>query len=192
MGAVMVLAITLGMLAILPNLVRLASRSLQHLGILPQPSRLRFALALSETASELDRIRLSGVYWKLMGLSLLVRLAKYGSLYMLLYAMVEPLGYALADMPPMTVFIGLVAPELAASLPISGIAGFGAYEGTWAFIFNLLLFPADLAKLTAISHHLFTQVYGAILGATALVILMTPLFAWSSSKKGGIEGPHKG
>jgi hypothetical protein len=65
---------------------------------------------------------------------------------------------------------------LAASLPVSGIGAFGAYEGAWAAAFELLGFPGHLAKLTAVSHHLFTQVYGYSLGALAFLLLLLPVF----------------
>lgn len=186
-SAVILLAVTLVILGVLPRIARLVSTGIRRMGAFPEHTRYRLASALDDTALELERIRQSGAYWKLLAISILVRLAKYGSLYMLLYAMVEPMGYALGDLPPPKVFLGLVAPELAASLPISGIAGFGAYEGTWAFMFNLLLFPMELAKLTAITHHLFTQVYGALLGAVALLILITPVFPWRTDRGNPVE-----
>ncbi|PID74179.1 MAG: hypothetical protein CSB32_02110, partial [Desulfobacterales bacterium] len=74
------------------------------------------------------------------------------------------------------VFLGISASEFAASLPISGIASFGVYEGTWSLVFELLGFPGNIAKLTAVSHHLFTQVYGFGLGALALILLVLPVF----------------
>ena len=71
--------------------------------------------------------------------------------------------------------VGLVAAESSASLPVSGIAGFGAYEGVWAFTFEFLGFPEKIAQLTAISHHLFTQLYGYSIGALALMLLLLPI-----------------
>ncbi len=158
----------------LPTVTRWAVRLLRHARFVPE--RLRHALddALSDTAGELDRVRRGGIYGKVFALSLMVRLCKYASLYVLLYALVEPLGYGLDALPAPQVLLGLVVPEMAASLPVSGIGGFGAYEGAWAYVFGLLLFPTDLAALTAVSHHLFTQVYGALLGAAALLALLAP------------------
>ena len=65
-----------------------------------------------------------------------------------------------------------------------GIAAFGAYEGAWAFTFELLGYPGHIAKLTAISHHLFTQVYGYLLGASAFLLLLLPQFKRESPLTG--------
>lgn len=130
---------------------------------------------LAATHRQVKRARKHGVYLPLFGLSVLVRLLKYGALYVLLWAMLEPRGYALGDLSFPRVFLGLCSAEVAASLPISGIGGFGAYEGAWSLVFELLGFPGDLAKATSLSHHLFTQAYGYSLGIIAvLVLLMAP------------------
>jgi uncharacterized membrane protein YbhN (UPF0104 family) len=118
----------------------------------------------------------AGIYGRALVLSLLIRVTKYAALYVFLYALLAPRGYGLADLGVAKVLLGTMAAEAAASLPISGIAGFGAYEGTWAAVFQLLGYPADLAKLTSIAHHLFTQVWGYGLGGIALLALLLPVF----------------
>lgn len=187
-AAALLFAISVGVLMALPTLARTAARVTRATTVLPERLRSSWSRAFDDTCDDLGRIRRAGVYGRLLGISLLVRLAKYGSLYMLLYAMVEPLGYGFADLPPPEVLLGLVAPELAASLPISGLAGFGAYEGAWALVFGLLVFPQELATLTAISHHVFTQAYGASLGLSALAILMLPLIRWSPQRSASAPG----
>ncbi|MCB0337731.1 MAG: PD40 domain-containing protein, partial [Bdellovibrionales bacterium] len=57
-------------------------------------------------------------------------------------------------------------------LPFSGIAGFGLYEGTWAVVFRYLGLDGGVADVTAISHHLFTQVYGYLLGMIGFSALL--------------------
>ncbi|MCZ7598113.1 MAG: lysylphosphatidylglycerol synthase domain-containing protein [Gammaproteobacteria bacterium] len=58
-------------------------------------------------------------------------------------------------------------------------------RGAWALVFGLLVFPQELAALTAISHHVFTQVYGALLGLAALLVLMLPFVRWSPESTTG-------
>ncbi len=170
-------------LVVLPSLTGHFARLVERLSLLPARYREQWASALADVERELNRARGGSVYTKLLLISLLVRVGKYGSLYFLLYALLAPLGYTLAELDVPRVFIGLIGPELAASLPISGIGGFGAYEGTWAFIFELLGFPGQIAKLTAVSHHLFTQVYGYLLGALALLVLLIPFSGWRRSRE---------
>lgn len=122
-----------------------------------------------------------GIFWIVFALSLGVRCCKYISLYVLLLALVAPLGFLTQDFPLAKVFLGLCSAELAASLPISGIAGFGAYEGAWALVFQLLGYSQQTAALTGISHHLLTQIYGYGLGVFALVLLLLPLYKQSGS-----------
>jgi len=136
-----------------------------------------------EAGREIQRARRAGIYLKLFVLSLLVRIGKYGALYVLLFALIGPLGYGLRELSVGKVFIGLCSAELAASLPVSGIAGFGVYEGTWAVVFELLGFPGHIAKLTSLSHHLLTQLYGYLLGALALLVLMLPVFNKEKGRK---------
>jgi len=111
------------------------------------------------------------IFGRLLWLSLLIRLSKYTAMYVLLHAMLAVKGYTWADLPPAPVFLGLVASEMAASLPFSGIFGFGAYEGVWALVFHMLLLPADLAAASGIAHHAFTQAYAWVLGLTAMSAL---------------------
>lgn len=129
---------------------------------------------LSSFAAELERAKQQGIFSRVLLISLLIRITKYLSLYVFLFAIIEPLGYHFAELPPLICSLGILAAEVAASLPVSGIAGFGAYEGTWAFVFQLIGFPSSVAALTAVTHRLLTQIYGASLGIFALLMLMLP------------------
>jgi uncharacterized membrane protein YbhN (UPF0104 family) len=170
-------ALTIALTLLLPPLARRLAHLLRRAA--PpgaKPWRASLAGRMEQVADEMTRARQAGLYGPLLTLSVLVRLAKYGALYVFLYALLQPLGYTWSDLNPLTVFLGLCAAELAASLPVSGIGAFGAYEGAWAAAFELLGFPGHLSKLTAISHHLFTQVYGYGLGALAFLLLLLPVF----------------
>ncbi len=183
-GSVVLFALAAAVLAALPAMARYGVRLVEAAGFVPDRFRDRWRDAIESAGEEVERVIRAGIYAKIFALSIMVRLCKYASLYLLLYALVEPLGFTLDQLPVPTVMLGLVAPELAASLPISGIGGFGAYEGAWAVVFGLLVFPQEVASLTAISHHLFTQVYGALLGATALALLSGPeLVRWFRARR---------
>ena len=127
---------------------------------------------LATTHRQIRRARARRIAAPLFGLPLGVRLLKYSALYVLLLAMLWPQGYTLATLPFPKVFLGLCAAEMAASLPVSGIAGFGAYQGAWAGVFMLLGFPAEMAKATSISHHVFTQAYGYLVGGVSVLALL--------------------
>ena len=169
-------ALSIGILILLPALCRLGVRICERITFIPQRWRSKLNDLLGETAHHLELARKQGVYFRLLALSFGVRLCKYISYYMLFVGLVIPLGYTVGMLNPGKVFLGLCSAEMAASLPVSGIAGFGAYEGAWALVFQLLGYPERIAILTSISHHLFTQVYGYLLGGAALLILLLPMF----------------
>ena len=115
--------------------------------------------------------------WKIMLpvflLSILVRLAKYAALYVLFLGLLNGTGHSTANLPFGKVLVGLCSSEMAASLPFSGFLGFGAYEGTWAFVFNSLGFTKSVAIETGIAHHLITQFTGILFGLIGLITLLS-------------------
>lgn len=175
-GGAVLGAITVALIALLPAAIRLAARLTCHIPFVAADRLELWREVILAVEADIQRAREAGIYFRVLALSVLVRAFKYASLYVFLFALVAPRGYGLASLEVPRVFIGLVSAELAASLPISGIAGFGAYEGAWALVFKLLVFPAQMAQLTSIAHHLFTQVYGYTLGAVALLLLLLPVY----------------
>jgi uncharacterized protein (TIRG00374 family) len=129
---------------------------------------------LDEIAIEIKSAKQKGIYGKIFILSLMVRIFKYLSLYVLFIGLIVGLGENVALFPLFKVFSGMIVAELSASLPISGIAGFGAYEGAWSLVFQLLGYSEKLSIVTSVSHHLITQVYGYGLGAVAVLVLLLP------------------
>jgi uncharacterized membrane protein YbhN (UPF0104 family) len=170
--ALLLAGVTVGVLLFLPAIFRFSGRIAGSLPLLGGRWKEKWRDFCAEAERELKHAGEEGVYLRLFSLSLLVRLSKYGSLYLLLRALLRPLESGGGELSPAKVFLGLVSSELAASLPISGIAGFGVYEGTWSLVFTLLGMPAELAATTGVSHHVFTQVYGYLLGAAALLLLL--------------------
>ncbi|KAB2888758.1 MAG: hypothetical protein F9K32_15265 [Desulfobulbaceae bacterium] len=163
-------------LFLLAPLADLAAALIPRLPLLPERVKSGLAAFSASVAEDVRITRRAGIFLPVVVLSVLVRLAKYTAMYFLLLGILMPMGYGLADLPPHKGLVGLIAPEIAASLPVSGIGGFGAYEGTWAVAFHFLGLPEQMAKLTGVAHHLFTQAYGAGIGLAALLLLSLPLF----------------
>jgi len=153
----------------LATLLRLSAAGMHRL----EPFK-KAATLFEDTARQINDIREAGVYLPVFFLSLTGRLLKYGKLFFLLLALLNSRGYDWQDIGLARFFLGVSGAEFAASLPISGIAAFGAYEGAWALIFSLLGFPKELAVGTGISHHLITQAYGYSIGVVALLLLVIP------------------
>lgn len=163
-------------LFLLAPLAEMAAGLIPRLPLLSERIKNGLAAFAASVAEDVRITRRAGIFLPVVVLSVLVRLAKYTAMYFLLLGILMPMGYGLADLPPHKGLVGLIAPELAASLPVSGIGGFGAYEGTWAVAFHFLGLPEQMAKLTGVAHHLFTQAYGAGIGLAALLLLSLPFF----------------
>jgi Tol biopolymer transport system component/uncharacterized membrane protein YbhN (UPF0104 family) len=175
-GALVIGLAALGVVWLLPFGFGLAANLLHQFPILPGRMRVALAATFENAAADVRTARRSGIYGELLVLSVLVRLCKYAALVVFLAALLKPMGIVHDTAGIARSFVGICAAELAASLPVSGIAGFGAYEGTWSMVFQWLGFPAVLAQTTSISHHLFTQAYGYGLGLAALCLLLLPFF----------------
>jgi uncharacterized protein (TIRG00374 family) len=173
--------VALGVLSVvilygMPFLFRIIGRMIDVVTFIPAKRRSVWQKALDSAAAGVRQAYEAGVYFQILIVSLCVRLCKYLSLYVLLLALVHQFGLGVGQFPFPKVFLGLCTAEFAASLPISGIAGFGVYEGAWALVFQLLGYSKKLAILTSVSHHLITQIFGYSLGAIALLILILPCF----------------
>lgn len=127
----------------------------------------RDALALSQKRA---------VYGRVLVLSLFIRLAKYGSLYFLLFALLHNLGYTLASLSFFKTILGITGAELTSVLPIKGIAGFGTWETAWALTFRLMNYDPQLAIISGIGVHLITNLWEYALGITSLLIITLPWF----------------
>ncbi len=185
-GGVLLGSASIGVLAVLPFMLRVTANKCLALPVISRRLRQRMHNALKDTEKNMVLAKQQNIYWRIFALSLGVRICKYLSLYVLLIALVLPLGHTLQSFSLPKVFLGLCSAELAASLPLSGIAGFGLYDGAWALVFQLLGYSERIAILTGISHHLLTQVYGYTLGALALLVLLLPVF-----KRDRVDSPGK-
>ncbi|MDH4271713.1 MAG: flippase-like domain-containing protein [Candidatus Aminicenantes bacterium] len=109
-------------------------------------------------------------------LSLLIRLAKYVSVFALFYAFLKSFGYSLPDLNFWMFILGLSGAELTSALPIKGLAGFGTWESAWALTFQLLSFDPKLAVLSGLGVHFLTNLFEYSLGVAAILILVGPYF----------------
>lgn len=187
-GGLVLMGLSLGLIAAMSPLVKWGR-------VLFQPFAAKgkkWALFLCETADSvlfsLENAKQQRLFWKLLGTSMLVRMCKYTSFYFLILALLIPRGILPLEVSIAPAFIALVSGEMAASLPVSGIGGFGAYEGTMTFVMVMLNFSKELAATLSVSHRLLTQVYGLIQGVLGLVILMLPIF--NREKRSRPVHPH--
>jgi hypothetical protein len=109
-----------------------------------------------------------------LALSFVVRICKYGSFYYLFLSILLPLGYTADALGVPRVFLAQVSAELAAALPVHGIAGFGTYEAAWSFTLERFGFPREHAVITGFLSHVISQILEYVLGSLALIWLLRP------------------
>ena len=143
------------------------------------------AKIFSAWSAELKGVRESGSAFSLVLLTLGLRLAKYISLYVVLLAVVMQWGVGSADLPALPVTVAFIAAEAGASLPVSGLMSFGAYEGAWTAVFGLVCrgaCEAIPAASVALAVHLITQVAGYSVGLLAALCFLSKEFKEKSTK----------
>lgn len=105
---------------------------------------------------------------ELLGLSFVIKLAKYISLFVLFVGATR----ARISFPSLAVFsFGVAGAELSSFLPIQGLAGLGTWEAAFALVAGKIGLSLDNPFLTALVIHLVTQVWEYGLGLGALWIL---------------------
>ena len=114
------------------------------------------------------------IFGRVLLVSMVVRLCKFGGYYCLVLAIMGPLGYTIDELGFFRVFLGVVSAELAAALPIHGIACFGTFEVAWALSFSQLGFSTEHAVMSGILAHVVSQVVEYSLGICALLYVMRP------------------
>jgi hypothetical protein len=171
LGCLLVLGGSLAALLALAPALRLAATVTRRV-----PGTLGWAAGpLARAAGEVRRLDTWRVLVPALGLSLLLRVAKYGAYYCLLQALLVNQGHAWGSLDPLRVFLSIAGAELAASLPLPTIASLGPYEAAGALGFEHWLgLGQDLATLAATAFHLLSQVHDYGLGLLALVTIMSP------------------
>ena len=168
-GSLVILLASVAALWALAPLLRLGARIAQRL-----PGGVRRLVPLLEAAAdEVARRERARTLLPALGLSLLLRLTKYGAYYCLLAALL-----ASRDQPGLTlgflqVFLSVAGAEMAASLPLPTVMSVGPYEaaGAAGFAFWLGL-PKELATLAVTAFHGLSQIHDYGLGLLALVWIM--------------------
>jgi hypothetical protein len=136
-----------------------------------RPAILRAFENIDQTAEVLGKERRRGFTPAILGISLLIRLGKYVSLFFLFYAVLQHQGVAWQDMSFWKTVLGLTGAEMTSALPIKGLAGFGTWESAWAAALQWMRFDPRLAILSGLGIHLVTNLFEYSLGLSGLAYL---------------------
>lgn len=151
----------------LDAILRLAVRVLRTRFAVPRLARV--AAAVEKLAGQLASLKEHGRYLPLILLTFVLRLTKYGALYLLLAAAVEQFGIRWFQINPLLAAVAFIAAEASASLPVSGLMGFGLYEGVWTVIFSLSGVQVPSLVSVILLVHLITQAVSYSVGFLSLL-----------------------
>ncbi len=146
---------------------------------------------LDDFCDSLASVRAAGKTGQVLLLSVLIRLLKYFSFYLLFIAVAKPSFPALAELPTEQIVSALIGGEIGASLPIPTFMSFGAYEAGSALVFNLLgIADQAQAVVTMLCVHIWSQLMDYTLGGLLLVA-----FFWikkrGQAQAAGISSPRR-
>jgi hypothetical protein len=126
------------------------------------------------TLAALRDIRDRHLYGRLLLISLLIRLAKYVSLFGLLFALLRSHGMVPDGSGFLRMILVLTGAEMTSALPVKGLADFGTWEAAWALAFRWMGFDPGQAVLSGIGLHLITNVFEYGLGLVSYLSLVRP------------------
>lgn len=159
-----------------PALIERTVALAERLQIGRQRGGKRILDAVREIGHELKEIRGARDLIPLLVLTAVLRLIKYGSLYLLLIAVLGQWGIGSGEIDPLVVTVAFITAEAASSLPVSGVMGFGAYEGAWAAVLGITGGRIPSTATVIFSVHLITQLvaYSAAGVAFAVFPFLNP------------------
>ncbi len=178
-------ALTVLILWKLAPITRLAGRACRYafrgLSLSEKPWAKTVLDKIELVRESLDRARRPGLMSVVLVQSFFIRLAKYVSIYFLLWGFLGSHGYRLTDISFWRTNLGLTGAEFTAIFPVKGLGGFGTWEMAWTVTFQLLGFPVVLAadklfliKSTGLGVHLTTNLLEYGLGLAGILLLLLP------------------
>ena len=163
------------LLYLLPNLVRyLQSRCVSgssHGFFENVLSRL--AIVLEQMSNAITGIKQPGIIIQVLGISLLIRILKYAGMLLLFMAVARSNFPQLLDVPLQSICIALIGAEVAASLPLPTLMGFGIYEAGGTLIFSAFDIPLQVGLFALLATHIWSQLVDYLFGVFCLVIVFS-------------------
>jgi uncharacterized protein (TIRG00374 family) len=154
----------------------LFKRALKRFKVSEKKIIYRVYAKLLDINKNIKLIRRRGIYWKVYLSSIATRVLKFTSYYLIIYALLKPLGYDFKSLPYWVIFLATVAAEISAVLPTHALAGYGTYEGAFALAFILLGFSEEISIVTGFSFHTIILLFTVVLGIISMIIISLPMY----------------
>ena len=131
---------------------------------------------LQDIDNSIEIIKQRKIYGKVYIYSIICRVLKFVAYYMVIHAVLKPMGYGFSSLNFWVIFLATVVAEISAVLPTHALAGFGTYEGAFALAFVALGFPVSLSKIVGFSYHIIMLSFSVILGVISMIIISMPFY----------------
>ncbi|MCJ7471487.1 MAG: flippase-like domain-containing protein, partial [Actinobacteria bacterium] len=178
--AVVLLAISLLILFYLSNIIDLAlimyRKLLMRFKVAEEKLIFKIYKKLLDINVNLRLIKAKKIYWKVYLSSIATRVLKFTSYYLIIHAILSPMGYTFSDLNYWVILLATIAAEISAVLPTHALAGFGTYEGAFALAFIMLGFTQEISIIVGFSYHLVVLLFTVILGIIAMIIISMPFY----------------
>lgn len=149
-----------------------------------QENRLIYRIykKLVDINKNLKIIRGRKIYWKVYLSSIAIRVLKFIAYYLIIHAILAPMGYSFSDLNFWVILLATVAAEISAVLPTHALAGFGTYEGAFVLAFIMLGFTEEIAIIVGFTYHLVVLLYTVMLGIISIIIISMPFYRIKKNK----------
>lgn len=137
---------------------------------------------LVDISKNLKLIRGRKIYWKVYLSSIAIRVLKFAAYYLIIHAILAPMGYSFGDLNFWVILLATVAAEISAVLPTHALAGFGTYEGAFALAFIMLGFTEEISIIVGFTYHLVVLLYTVFLGIISIIIISMPFYRIKKNK----------
>lgn len=178
--AVVLLAVSLLILFYLSNIIDLVlivyRKLLARFKVSEKKLTFRIYKKLLDININLRLIKGKRIYWKVYLSSIATRVLKFTSYYLIIHAVLSPMGYTFSELNYWVILLATVAAEISAVLPTHALAGFGTYEGAFALAFIILGFTEEISIIVGFSYHLVVLLFTVILGIIAMIIISLPFY----------------
>jgi uncharacterized membrane protein YbhN (UPF0104 family) len=139
---------------------------------------------LLDINDNLKIIRGRKIYWKVYLSSIATRVLKFTGYYLVIHAILSPLGYTFSELNYWVILLATVAAEISAVLPTHAFAGFGTYEGAFALAAIPLGFVQGSEITVGFAYHIVVLVYTVVLGIIAMIIINLPFYRTRKERLG--------
>jgi len=128
---------------------------------------------MQDFSDSLTLVRHSGKTITVLSLSVVIRLLKYFSFYLLFMSVAGPSFNSLASLPTEQIVGALIGGEIGASLPVPTFMSFGAYEAGGTLVFQLLgVADKAGAVISLLGVHIWSQAVEYIIGIILLCVFV--------------------